>query len=74
MTIFPVTYLTEPEITVHICVWPCASIPCKLDFFSFLVLASDVKDTNAQQRATEKTAVHVGFVNFFCMADVHGDT
>ena len=37
------SYLTETEITVHICV--CASIPCKLDFFSFLVFASEVKDT-----------------------------
>ena len=31
-------------------------------------------DINAWQRATEKTAVHVGFVNFFCTAAVHGDT
>ena len=48
------SYLTEPEITVHICVWPCASITCKLDFFSFLVLASDVKDT-----------IQLDFIQFF---------
>ena len=37
------SYFTEAEMTVHIgfqnlCV-ACASVPCKLDFFSFLVLA-----------------------------------
>ena len=31
-------------------------------------------DINAQQRAMEKTAMHVGFVNFFCTATMHGNT
>ena len=31
-------------------------------------------DINAWQNETKKTAVHIGFVNIFCTAAVHGDT
>lgn len=35
---------------------------------------SSCDEINLLQRATEKTVMHIGFANFFCMAAVDGDT